>query len=218
MKLDTALPWQTSNTIMIFICILILLWLFRAMKRFQIALHLRRAVLNHGVIPIQGLSSYLSYFDGATGNHFHSIVHTRQPKPPTKMNVLYVPYTLQKAKMTTNLRDKITYEFQLFTTIPGKLLFLINYNTGKLRQTIDVRKQEQQSNMLREGITYQEVVFGLDQQHFMNTPTQGIKIHRLPTMLSGKEYAHGDCFIQECVLGLQTVQFHMPFPKSPNQR
>lgn len=116
----SKVPYEFSNIIMILVCILTLLWLLKASLKFYRTLRIRQAdektllrftssivknnsfepraaFLTERIVEIRGISSYLSYFEGATSSHVNSIVHTRQSKAPVSVSVVYNPFIVTHA-------------------------------------------------------------------------------------------------------------------------
>lgn len=104
-----------SDVIYIFVTFFLMLWLFKAIFRFQRALRIRYALLNDQLVSIAGIGSFLSYFDGVTPPHLHAILHTRQAMPPELMDLLYVPYVLHKHQLIlTANKDQLYLKIQLY--------------------------------------------------------------------------------------------------------
>lgn len=137
MDFDSALTHAFSNTLMILVCIFVLLWFVKSMRRLYHAVNLRYYLMYDNVIEIAGLGSYLSYFDDASRAHLHAIVHTRQTKPPVQMDIAYVPLSLQHVHLLLNHdTHKRTLEIKFLTTTPGRLFLIPNLKIKKLKKSL----------------------------------------------------------------------------------
>jgi hypothetical protein len=149
--LKTALSPSFSNAVMVVIFVFLVLWFLKALRRFLRTLLLRRSIHRGSVVQIQGLASFLSYFDGATRNHLNSIVQTRQSKPPVAMDILHVPCFLQSVHFLPLENGLIsdTYsiiEIKLQTMSTGKLILLSNFHSNNFQNLILQQKQNSQKS------------------------------------------------------------------------
>lgn len=124
MDIDIVLPYQYYNLLMVFVSILTLLWSFKALKRFYLALRVRAAVLTDRIVHIRGLGSNLTIFEGATQTHFNAVVHTRQNLPPTQMKPLRVQGVVNDLSIITLMKNK-AYQLKINTTISQRCLVLV---------------------------------------------------------------------------------------------
>jgi len=124
MDIDIVLPYQFHNLLMVFVSILTLLWSFKALKRFYLALRVRAAILTDRIVYIRGLGNNLTNFEGATQAHFNAVVHTRQTLPPTQMKSLRVQGIVNDFSIITSSKNR-TYQLQINTTISQRCLVLV---------------------------------------------------------------------------------------------
>lgn len=124
MDIDIVLPYQFHNLLMVFVTILTLLWSFKALKRFYLALRVRAAILTDRIVYIRGLGNNLTNFEGATQAHFNAVVHTRQTLPPTQMKSLRVQGVVNDFSIITSSKNR-TYQLQINTTISQRCLVLV---------------------------------------------------------------------------------------------
>ncbi len=125
---------------MIPVCILLLLWFLKALKRFIRVLTVRVHFLRgdgNDMIEIQGLGSYLMYFDEVSRIHTSAIVHTRQTKPAILMSTNFVPITLHYMRfISSNHQNSSTLEISLQTPVAGKLMLLSHFDVNHFKQAI----------------------------------------------------------------------------------
>jgi hypothetical protein len=98
-EVDISIPTEYYDFISIFVCIAVIFWGIRATRRFHRALYVRAASLEQSLVLIRGLGNNLLFFDYANQHHMHSLVHTRQAKPPSQMKTLYVPFAIFNTKL-----------------------------------------------------------------------------------------------------------------------
>lgn len=126
-----AINASLSDAVYIPVTFLLMLWFFKASLRFYRAIRIREAILTDRLVAIEGLGSYLSYFDGATRPHVHAIVHTRQAKPPEPMKSISVPYVLYKSQIITSAgKDTFYLKFQFSSPTPIKVFVMTNFRYG----------------------------------------------------------------------------------------
>jgi hypothetical protein len=122
---------------MIFVCILLILWFLKAMRRLARTILLRRSLIFGNVVQIQGLASYLAYFDGATRAHLNSIVETRQSKPAVPMEIMYISCLFESIQLFPTANPEIVQiTVKLTVTIPGKLYLLNNFNPATFKKMV----------------------------------------------------------------------------------
>lgn len=116
---------SATDTVYIFVCFFLALWFLKASLRFYRMLRIRDGVLSERLIAIDGLGSFLSYFESATRAHVHAIAHTRQALPPEKIRLLFMPHDLLLSKlMFSDESDEILLNLRL--RCPGQCrLFLL---------------------------------------------------------------------------------------------
>jgi hypothetical protein len=243
MQGNIGLPAEGYNTIYIFICFLVFFWLFKAARRYYRVIQLRSAVLSDSLVQIQGLASYLSYFDGAINTHLHAIVHTRQTKPPVEMSMVLVPCSLLKAVIRLEAPgDRSTLELQFNAAVPGKLVSMLNFNMMKFRSAVSSafhHSTSRRSDLT--GLTNRRGSGGVGLTNFISdgtsspyspppSATVGGGIHSLFSIeqqqqrdgrkyfylsyLSEMEVCDRVCVKHDCVVGSQTIQLSFMNPQS----
>lgn len=136
-ELNTAMAAPLSNTVMVFVCVLLLSWFLKASRRFARTILLRRSLIHGNIVQIQGLASFLSYFDGATRSHINSVVQTRQAKPAIPMDMLFVPCLFHVVQMTpTSTPDIFSLTIKIHVTMPGSLYMMSNFDINKFKSLV----------------------------------------------------------------------------------
>ena len=134
--MNTVLPYQFNNLIYIFICGLVLLWALKAISNFYRMLQIRNAVLlTDRVVLLDGIGSYLTYFEGAPDGHARSLVHTRQSKPPVDMSSMYIPCLLNKAS-SIGVSKKVNVNMEVSVTIGCTAYVVYDFKLDRFRETM----------------------------------------------------------------------------------
>lgn len=136
MLANIEIPVQGYNLISIFVCVLLVLWIVRALRRFYRALLLRTAATSRNLILLRGLGNNLTFFEGATQMHMDALVHTRQSKPPTRMQTLYIPFAI-KGITARNGEGFFSYEVDIWLASKSTILFLWNFRPGAFKGKFD---------------------------------------------------------------------------------
>jgi hypothetical protein len=161
--LHTQLHYATVNSLLIIVCMLLIVWCFKAIKRFSRSLTVRHHMIrgHNDVIEIPGLGSFLSYFEDVSRMHIHSLVHTRQTKPAILMSSVFVPVSLNRVQLVTIQSESkhgshvvhrtghathdqsIHIDVSLTVTTAGRLLLLSKFNlqnfTSALHQSLQTQ-------------------------------------------------------------------------------
>lgn len=208
--LDTQNAAPYVNVTMIFVFVLLVLWFLKAVKRLYRAVLLRRAVQSGSVVQIQGLGSYLSYFDGATRNHLNSIVQTRQAKPPIPVNVVYVSLYMESVKLAMVAADQFVLELKFSAFIPGKLYLVTKFNSANFKEAVHhvCKQRRQQGHTTRDAnLILRETIFYTERAQY--APTSGSV--SLPYLLQ-HQIAQNQGFVHECRIGSQTINISVSSP------
>jgi hypothetical protein len=135
-RTDFVLTPEYYNFLMIFVCTLTVLWSLRVLKRIYRMFSVRNAYLNQRIIQIQGLSSYLSYFENPTQTHANSIIHTRQSKPPISMEAVNVPFLLEEAVLSEDSVGKFRIDLKLLASVETNVILLFNFDVQKFKNLL----------------------------------------------------------------------------------
>lgn len=138
MESNVVLPYQFNNLILILVCGLVLLWALKVLKNLHLMIQVRNALLlADRMVQIEGMGSYLSYFEGVTETHANSLIHTRQSKPPVNIKSMYVPcilnqstagpsskaITISKSNMSGRPLVEMSIDISVTTTCTAYILF-----------------------------------------------------------------------------------------------
>lgn len=210
--LDTQNAAPYVNVTMVFIFVLLVIWFLKAVKRFYRAILLRRAVQSGSVVQIQGLGSYLSYFDGATRNHLNSIVQTRQSKPPIPVNVVYVSLYIESVKLAMVTSDQFVLELKFSAFIPGKLYLMTKFNSASFKEAVHgvckQRRQQGGHGTSRDANTIlRDTIFHTERTSY----TQASGSVSLPYLVQ-RQIALNEGFVHECRLGTQNINVSITSP------
>lgn len=135
--ISTELPAPMANTTMIFVCILLILWFLKAFRRLARAILLRRSLIFGNVAQVRGLTSYLSYFDGATRAHLNSVVQTRQSKPAVPLEMLYIACSFDSVQLVpSSTPDIALLSVKINVVVPGKLFLLSNFDADRFKACV----------------------------------------------------------------------------------
>jgi hypothetical protein len=174
-------------------------------------------MMQDSLVQIQGLGSYLSYFDGATSAHLHSIVHTRQTKPPVEMPMVFVPCSLLKATVYADHPERSTLEIQFNATVPGKLIFMLNFHLGRFRAAVAANSSHRKRNNVwvdGSNVSLRDSIFSLDQQSISSV--SDTRKYNL-TYLAEHECCDRACVKYDCSVGTETFQFNFTNPSLPSR-
>eukprot|EP01035_Chromulina_nebulosa_P033160 gene33160-44384_t len=164
---DSELPYQFSNLIMILVCVLTLLWFLKSAVKFYRALRIRAAFLSGRIVEIRGLSSYLTYFEGAIASHVNSIVHTRQSKAPVPVPIVYNPFIVTQSTASLSASSVSILKFdasssshhhlrsphigskkvfdivlELSSTVESRVVILLNFRPSALKKLLQGTKSD----------------------------------------------------------------------------
>eukprot|EP01039_Chlorochromonas_danica_P007723 gene7723-8534_t len=158
---DPSFNASASDTVYILVCFFLALWFLKAALRFYRVLRIRDGVLSERVIAIDGLGSFLSYFESATRAHVHAIAHTRQALPPEKMRLLFMPYHLLLSQLALS-DDSEEVALNLRLRCPGQCRLLLLQSFSAKRWTAFLSAlREKASPRRREGRTQKTSSKGL---------------------------------------------------------
>lgn len=173
--LETELPAPMANTTMIFVCIFLIFWFLKAFRRLARTVLLRRSLIFGNVVQIQGLASYLSFFEEATRAHLNSIVQTRQSKPAVPMSIVYVSCLFEAIQLfPTANPDIVVLSIKMKATMPGKLYLLTNFDPTAFKKVVHDTCLFQNTTINKlgfrdVGVIFRESIFASDR-----AATQGL--------------------------------------------
>lgn len=121
MYVNVRLSVPEFNLYILSVCILLILWLMRSMKRLYRVLRVRAGILTGRIVHIRALGSSLSYFDGATQSHIDALVHTRQACPPLKISSLHVPFLIQSINISKVSKESVDFEVSIWVSCKCKV-------------------------------------------------------------------------------------------------
>lgn len=222
--LNTELPAPMSNTTMIFVCIFLLFWFLKAFRRFARMVLLRRSLLFGNAVQIQGLSSYLAYFDGATRSHLNSIVETRQSKPAVPMDLLYISCSFDSIQLLPSANpDIVLLSIKMKVTMPGKMYLLSNFDSEMFKKTVHQECVAQQQPTYYKyghsgnrdiGIVFRETIFAGDRHSVHASSACGLVT--LP-FLSNNEICQNEAYMHELdTVGAHTINVAVKSPFEVN--
>lgn len=119
----------------IFICVIVLLSLHHALRRFIRTLYLRLEVLNgayRDFVLIRGLGNYLTTFDDGSTEHHLALSRIRQSVTSSKTNATYLPFALTEVSSLLTVESPGIYRLKLnlniFCATQCNAFALWNYN------------------------------------------------------------------------------------------
>ena len=142
-----ALPTPLYNFIVIFVCIAVIFWGIRAGKRISRTFLLRTSAIEQSLVFIRGLANNLSFFDGANQTHMHSLVHTRQSKPPTQMKMLYIPYTIKGVRVE-KFATHMNVLCDLWLAKRCSVVILLGFDAARFKIAFDEQDIQDDSKLL----------------------------------------------------------------------
>lgn len=170
LKSYVVLPYPYYNLIQIFTSAVLLFWFLWSLSRFLDMLKVRIAILSNRVIPIRGISNYLSTISEiSTQSHIHAIIHTRQANPPKPIKSMYLPFSIDSITLhydsSNNTSSYYPQQMQylekriestIWTTNRCMVIFLLELQVHRLKQLLKVRNntnsQAVQFNLFLESL------------------------------------------------------------------
>lgn len=188
-----------ANTTMIFVCILLVLWFLKAFRRLARTILLRRSLIFGNVAQVRGLSSYLSYFDGATRAHLNSVVQTRQSKPAVPLEMLYIACSFDSVQLVPSSSPDIALlSVKINAVVPGKLFLLSNFDADRFKACVHQQCVEADRLSRRHapdiGVVLRERVFAPDRSSGASPAGNGVTT--LP-LLATQEVCLRDGYVHE---------------------
>ena len=127
----------------------------------------RAAFLSGRIVEIRGLSSYLTYFEGAITSHVNSIVHTRQSKAPVPVPIVYNPFIITQSTASLsasslsilkfdasspshhhlrapNIGSKKVFDIvlELSSSVESRVVILLNFRPSALKKLLQGNKSD----------------------------------------------------------------------------
>jgi hypothetical protein len=216
--MNAVLPDQFNNVILILVCGLVLLWAIKAIRDFYTMIQIRNAfLLTDRMVMIEGMGSYLSYFEGCTEAHANALVSTRQTKPPVDIRSMYVPCVLNQATAGSVLKPSagpirlvggkslIAMNIDISVTVPATAYVLFGFRPAEFKKFVS--SESRNAGSVKKFSYFQERIF--KSQKINN---QDYNIHL--TALHMNECCNVDAMTKEFVPNSRNVLSFMAIPET----
>ena len=129
-----SLPVPYFNFLSVVVSTALLLWFARAVKRLVRIINVRYAILNDSLVMIRGIGHLLINFEGASQTHINAIIHTRPAKPPSSMNIMYLPYLIKSTELTILQRNNPSLYVKLWCASKSYIMVLSSFKLNFFKQ------------------------------------------------------------------------------------
>ena len=119
------IPVPYYNFLIVFMSVFILLWFFRSIYRFLRVLTIRKAAINDSLVLIKDIGYNLISFENGSQTHMNALLHTRPTKPPTQMQILYLPIVISSTDIIPNKHNPNSSEVNLKIWLASKSFVMI---------------------------------------------------------------------------------------------